>query len=49
MGIPFLLFAIVLKEGTWFDIVVGLFHACWAAALVFVLSGVFREVNKPEE
>jgi hypothetical protein len=49
LGVMFIGIAIPLREGTWFDIIVGFGHGCGAVALYNWLAGPLKERNKPED
>ncbi len=48
-GVVLLGVAIPFREGTTFDVIVGLGHGALSIALLGFLSGLFRERNKPED
>lgn len=37
------------RDSIWWDIWLGLFHACLGVALLNLLAGPFRERNRPED
>ncbi len=49
VGLLFLGLALPFREGTAFDVIVGLGHGALSIALLGFLSGPFRERNKSDE
>lgn len=49
LGLGFVLVAMPLREGNWFDLWLGLGHGCLTVAFLNALAGRLRERNKPDE